>query len=172
MNTDVGPSRHPSIESFYTEGEIRGFERWKAHGAAAALLAVLDERGISVSDWGAARINACIDPDVLLTWARRAVNGQSLNEILADQLPDSDRTPTADGCCYRSGFARRHYLDGYASGLTKVLLALLKERDIDLSPRQLRCIMGTTDTDQINTWIDRAVTADSLDEIFAQHPKP
>lgn len=172
MHTDVELLRHPIIESIYTEGEIRGLERWKAHGEAAALLAILDERGIPVPDWAVARINACIDREVLITWVRRAVNGQALNEILADQLTDTNRKPTAEGCRYRSGFARRYYLDGYASGLTKVLLAVLKERDIDLSPRQLWSIMGTTDTDQLNSWIDRAVTADSFDEIFAEHTKP
>ncbi|WP_330228671.1 hypothetical protein OHA40_21435 [Nocardia sp. NBC_00508] len=69
---------------------------------------------------------------------------------------------------YKSEFARRYYSRGEAAAL----LRILRTRGFTLSEATTSRIAECTDLDQINTWIDRAVTVDSLDEILADHPKP
>ncbi|WP_067467751.1 hypothetical protein [Nocardia amamiensis] len=77
---------------------------------------------------------------------------------------------------YKSEFARRYYsrgkAEGRAEGEAAALLRILRTRGFTMSEAIASRIAECTDLDQINIWIDRAVTADSLDEILAEHPKP
>lgn len=60
----------------------KGREEGRVEGEAAAVLAVLEERGLEVSTAQRARIEGTTDPDLLLTWIRRAVTTPSTAELL------------------------------------------------------------------------------------------
>ncbi|MFF8094572.1 hypothetical protein [Streptomyces sp. NPDC016675] len=60
-----------SFHKSYISGEIR--DEGRAQGGAEALLIVLEQRGLDISDDVRGRITACGDADVLRRWLRRAV---------------------------------------------------------------------------------------------------
>ena len=57
--------------------------------------------------------------------------------------------------------------EGRAQGRTEMLLQLLSARFAVTATIRDR-VRACTDTTQISTWFDRAVTASSLDEVFAK----
>jgi hypothetical protein len=61
----------------------KAFARGKAEGRAEALLAILDTRGIDISDDVRARITTCGDVDLLDTWIRRAVTASTTDDLFA-----------------------------------------------------------------------------------------
>ena len=56
----------------------------RAEGRAAALLVVLKQRGLAVSDEIAERIHACDDPEQLDAWIRAAITAQRTEEVFGD----------------------------------------------------------------------------------------
>ena len=72
---------------------------------------------------------------------------------------------------YQSDFARRYFsqgkVEGEAKGEAKAVLAVLDARGIDVPADARMRITDCTDLDQLDTWIRRAVTAVSVDELFA-----
>ncbi|MFF5260976.1 hypothetical protein ACFY4C_18715 [Actinomadura viridis] len=75
---------------------------------------------------------------------------------------------------YKSDFARRYFsqgkaegkLEGEARGEAKALLRVLKARGIEVEDETAERIRNCTDTAQLETWIERAVTADNAHELF------
>ncbi|MFB9236554.1 hypothetical protein ACFFWC_13500 [Plantactinospora siamensis] len=79
---------------------------------------------------------------------------------------------------YQSDFARRYFGQGKAEGIAEgrtegkaegeatALLAVLAARGIDVSDAARQRITGCTDTDQLETWIRRATTAASINDIL------
>ena len=68
---------------------------------------------------------------------------------------------------YRSDFARGYFSQGEAKGEADALLAVLDVRGIGV-PEEVRArVVGCTDIGQLRTWVRRAVTAESIDEVFA-----
>jgi hypothetical protein len=65
-------------------GEARGEVRGEAKGAAAAVLKVLQARGVAVSEAQRQEILACHDLDRLDHWLNRAALAASVDEVLAD----------------------------------------------------------------------------------------
>jgi hypothetical protein len=84
------------------------------------------------------------------------------------------------GTQYRpvSDWGRRHFrngqpkgraegrAEGKAEGRAEALLTLLSARGLDVSDDVRTRITGCTDIGQLNTWIRRAVTAETVDELF------
>ena len=72
---------------------------------------------------------------------------------------------------YQSDFARRYFHQGKAKGEAKgearALLTVLAARGIAVSDAARQRITECTDADQLETWIRRAATAISVDEILA-----
>lgn len=66
----------------FSEMGRKQFGRGKAEGEAKAVLAVLEERGMTVTQEQRARIEGTTDPELLLTWIRRAVTTPSTAELL------------------------------------------------------------------------------------------
>ena len=64
------------------EGEARGREEGEVRGRADSVLAVLEARGIPLTDDVRARILANSDPETLMRWLRRAGTASSLDEVL------------------------------------------------------------------------------------------
>ncbi|WP_063037003.1 hypothetical protein [Nocardia pseudovaccinii] len=75
---------------------------------------------------------------------------------------------------YKSEFARRYFSQGEAKGEAKgeargeakALLRILAKRGFDVSDALEARINACTDLDQLDSWIDRALTATRIDEIF------
>lgn len=71
---------------------------------------------------------------------------------------------------YRSDFARRYVgqgrAEGNAEGEARALLAVLDARGISVPEDARTRITSCTDLDQLDTWVRRAVTADSVQDLF------
>jgi hypothetical protein len=69
-------------QSDYARGLVaEGRTEGRTEGEARALLAVLDARGVDVSDAARERITACTDLEQLDAWVRRAVTATSVDEL-------------------------------------------------------------------------------------------
>lgn len=67
---------------------------------------------------------------------------------------------------YQSDFVRRFISRGRAEGEARSLLAVLAARGFDVPASVRERITSCTDLDQLETWIGRAVTVETLDELF------
>lgn len=56
---------------------------------------------------------------------------------------------------------------GLAKGEARALLAVLSARGIPVPDQARQRIIGCTDPDQLETWVRRAATAKSVDDLFA-----
>ena len=73
-----------------------------------------------------------------------------------------------------SDWGRRHFrsgkaegrVEGKAEGKAEALLEILSARGLDVPDEVRGRITGCTDSDQIQVWIGRAVTADRAGDIF------
>ncbi|GAA0919126.1 hypothetical protein [Virgisporangium aurantiacum] len=73
-----------------------------------------------------------------------------------------------------SDWGRRHFrngklegkLEGKAEGEAEALLTVLSARGLDVSDDVRARITGCTDIEQLSTWIRRAATAETVDELF------
>lgn len=71
--------------SFYTSYISEGIrDEGRAQAGAEALLIVLEQRGLAVSDDVRGRITACGDPEVLRRWLTRAVTVAAAEAIFTD----------------------------------------------------------------------------------------
>jgi hypothetical protein len=75
---------NPEILQREAAAEARGEVRGEARGAAAAVLKVLQARGVAVSEAQRQEILACHDLDRLDYWLNRALSVSSVEEVLAD----------------------------------------------------------------------------------------
>ncbi|HZB33279.1 MAG TPA: hypothetical protein VE465_24185 [Streptosporangiaceae bacterium] len=62
--------------------------------------------------------------------------------------------------------AREHEAKGEARGEAKAVLTVLAARGIDVSQAARTEIAACEDLGQLDEWLRRAVTADSVDELF------
>lgn len=79
---------------------------------------------------------------------------------------------------YQSDFARRYFFqgksegraegkaEGEAKGEAKALLTVLEARGIDVPGPARHRITECTDTNQLETWIRRATTATTIDDVL------
>ncbi|WP_406059937.1 hypothetical protein OG462_21810 [Streptomyces sp. NBC_01077] len=68
-----------------TEGRAEGLAEGRAQAGAAAILLVLEQRGLDVPDDVRDRVTSCADPEMLRGWLTRAVTAASAEEIFADE---------------------------------------------------------------------------------------
>lgn len=71
---------HSQTVRFFDESQQRSFER----GQAKTIVAVLEARGLAVTDEQRARILASTDSAELERWARKAATIASTDELYAD----------------------------------------------------------------------------------------
>ncbi|GAA4595440.1 hypothetical protein GCM10023194_64890 [Planotetraspora phitsanulokensis] len=69
------------LSHWVDQGREEGRAEGRAEGEAAAILAVLDARGLEISSDTRDRITRCDDLNVLETWVRRAVTVNSADEL-------------------------------------------------------------------------------------------
>lgn len=69
---------------------------------------------------------------------------------------------------YKSDFARRHFArgEGEAKGEAKAILRVLSARGVCVSDEVRERVTGCTDIVQLERWLDRAVVATSVDDVF------
>ena len=67
---------------------------------------------------------------------------------------------------WKSEFFRRHVRQGEAQGMARALLRMLSSRGIYVPEDARTRIVECTDQDQLDTWVDRAATANSIDDLF------
>lgn len=71
---------------------------------------------------------------------------------------------------YQSNFARRYFSQGEAKGEAqgeaKAVLAVLAARGIAVPDDARERIESCTDLDQLDEWVRRSVTAESVKELF------
>ncbi|MEU7142685.1 hypothetical protein ABZ942_24780 [Nocardia sp. NPDC046473] len=69
---------------------------------------------------------------------------------------------------YMSDFAHNYFLAGEAEAAAKALLAVLRKRGFDISEDLATRVGEQTDIEQLAAWLDQAITADSLAEVFGE----
>lgn len=67
---------------------------------------------------------------------------------------------------YKAPFVRQYVLQGRAEGEATAVLAFLDARGIDVPDDARGRITGCTDLDQLDVWVRRAATADSVKDLF------
>ncbi|GAA5068768.1 hypothetical protein [Nocardia callitridis] len=76
---------------------------------------------------------------------------------------------------YKTEFARTYFSEGEAQGEARgeargeanALLRILRKRGLRIPEDVAARIESETDLDQLNTWLDRAIDADTVDAVFA-----
>jgi hypothetical protein len=71
------------VRKYVFQGRAEGRVEGRVEGEANAVLAVLDARGIEVSDVARAHITGCADLEQLDAWVRRAVSVASADDLFA-----------------------------------------------------------------------------------------
>lgn len=92
-------------------------------------------------------------------------------DVVLDALPQTAQrylealmaTPTYE---YRSDFARRYYVQGEAKGEARAVLGVLDARGVDVTEDARTRITECTDLAQLDFWVRRAATADSINDLF------
>jgi hypothetical protein len=119
-----------------------------------------DQRRVVEAVWAALEIvdhdHATLYADVLLTVLPAAARDY-LEECMA----------TTTGHRYYSDFARRYFDQGEAQGEARAVLAVLDARGIEVPDELRERIVGCTDLEQLDTWVRRAATARTAQDLFA-----
>jgi hypothetical protein len=105
--------------------------------------------------------------------ALAAIDGERAtlySDIVYEALPQAARQHLEDLLArtyeYQSDFVRRYVFQGRAEGEATALLTVLAARGIDVPEDARVRIVACADTDTLTTWIGRAVTAHSIEDVF------
>ena len=106
---------------------------------------------------------AALYADVIVTELPKALRSIAEEELRARTIE------------YGSDFARSYHAQGKAEGEAKgkaegearAVLAVLKARGIEITPSQEALVSGCASLAELDTWLERAATANSADEVFA-----
>lgn len=153
----VGPDRLPVIDD--VETAVR-------HPELAILAAIAHADRPDVTESLVATVEALQDLDD----ARATL----YHELLRTALPLAAKRYLEEVMAlreYRDPFVRKHVMQGRAEGEVKgeakSLIAVLTARGITVPAEVQARINQTDDSERLMTWIRRAVTAETLDEVFA-----
>ncbi|MGC9495529.1 hypothetical protein [Streptomyces sp. WG7] len=67
---------------------------------------------------------------------------------------------------FRSQTAQSLRAEGYAQGLAEAVLRVLERRGVVVSEEERARIVGCTDPDTLNVWLNRAIAVVSAAEVF------
>lgn len=81
-------------------------------------------------------------------------------------VPTSDDGKTFIERIYDDGFARGQ-ARSLARGLARGVVRILDARGVALSDDERELVLSTTDPAQLDLWVDRAATASTAAEVFA-----
>ncbi|WP_405817195.1 hypothetical protein [Streptomyces sp. NBC_01390] len=85
MAVDLSFYKSYIAEEIRDEGRAQGRDKGRAEGQADAILLVLEQRGLDVTDEIRERITGCDDTETLRTWLTHALTATSAAEIFADR---------------------------------------------------------------------------------------
>ncbi|MFF4172029.1 hypothetical protein [Streptomyces sp. NPDC001744] len=85
MAVDLSFCKSYLAEEIRDEGRAEGKAEGRAQAAADAILLVLEQRGLDVSDEVRARVTGCDDPETLRGWLARAVTAATAEEVFAEE---------------------------------------------------------------------------------------
>jgi hypothetical protein len=68
---------------------------------------------------------------------------------------------------YEKTLVERIYDQGFAEGKAESVLKLLDARHLGATEEHRQQVTSCTDAAQLNLWFDRAITAGTADEVFA-----
>ncbi|RNL87048.1 hypothetical protein [Halostreptopolyspora alba] len=116
------------------------------------------------------------DLDVLDTFAESLLTIEDEKaELYADYvltaLPEAAKRyledlMATDTYKYRSDFARRYYGRGKVEGEAESVVKILQRRGIPVPDEARERILSCADSDQLDTWLQRALTATSAEDLF------
>jgi hypothetical protein len=115
-----------------------------------------------------AALTACLDLDneKALSYADvvRALLSQAAQAALEAIMQASQRD-------YQSEFARRYVaegkVEGKAEGKAEAVLRVLSRRGLEVTDAQRASVLACADVGTLERWLDRAIVAQSADELFA-----
>lgn len=79
----MAASVYPYPSQLRLQGREEGREEGRAEGQAKSIIAVLDDRGISMEDADRERILGCAEPETLGTWLHRSLRISAIAELFA-----------------------------------------------------------------------------------------
>lgn len=155
----LGPDRVPRITDAATAAAVPELAVLSAmsHGGRPDRLAVLDALlgALQAVDEQRATLYSDVVLAVLPVAAQRY-----LEALMTSRTHD-----------YQTEFVRRYVLqgraEGEAKGEAKAILAVLEARGVDVPDHARARISECTDLQQLDTWIRRAATARSVEDLFA-----
>lgn len=77
----MASTTRPYISQIRAEGIAAGRVEGRAEGEAEMIFAILDTRGITITNKARTRITNCTDTDQLLAWGRRAVTIDTIDDL-------------------------------------------------------------------------------------------
>lgn len=81
MSTETYPYQGEYSRGLLARGRSEGLAEGRTQGKAASVLAVLEARGLAVTDEDRARIVNCSDLERLDVWIRRAITAGAVAEL-------------------------------------------------------------------------------------------
>lgn len=144
-----------------------------AYDRAELVVETLKRRGIHVSDMHHKFITSCTYPSTLEFWHRRADSAYSIDEVTEGIRLDIPSSHT-----FRSKFAQLYVRHGWvlaweggrAEGSIqtegKAILQVLAARGISVSRRDRLRIAACNSRAWLATWLKRAATAETADQVF------
>jgi hypothetical protein len=103
-------------------------------------------------------------------------HGYAVHVTLSEAVNDTalEKLMSIEGYRFRSGFALHYINQGRAEGRTegrtegwsRSVLIVLRARGLEVPDEVRDRITTCTDLDQLNTWLLRACTASSIDDLF------
>jgi flagellar biosynthesis/type III secretory pathway protein FliH len=182
----------PPYQKFFTEahrraydqGEAKGKAEGKAKGKAEALVMILKQRGLAMTDEQQQQLVTCTDLPTLDRWLERALSVTSLDELspsvgrsvagLAMEPPYQKFFTEAHRRAYDQGEAKgkakgeaKGKAKGEAKGKAKALVMFLKQRGLAMTDEQQQQLVTCTDLPTLDRWLERALSVTSLDELLA-----
>lgn len=147
----LGPGEVPVVTDVEQAGRVPELAVLSAmaHGADPDQIKVLDVLPEAFAAVGPDRADLYYD----IVLAALPAAAQRYLEVLV-------RTRTYE---YQSDFARRYFAQGEA----EAVLAVLDARGLDVPDDVRSRITECTDLDQLNAWVRRAATAESVQDLFA-----
>ncbi|WP_432927148.1 hypothetical protein ACQPZZ_38090 [Microbispora sp. CA-135349] len=85
MESTTWPVYSPFAKEHFGKGREEGLAEGRVEGEARAVLAVLEARGIAISDSERAFIKACTDLVLLDEWVRRAATVPTTADLFAEE---------------------------------------------------------------------------------------
>lgn len=159
----------------------KGLAKERVNERTEALLKVLAQRGLAVTDHQRWAIHRCIELVWLEQWLDRATSVTSVSELLGEMQVDELLDVLGAGRralwsalhqrAYEQGFAQG-FAEAYARSQALALLKYLGMRGLPVTARQRRKIRECADLAILARWFDRMGSVQSVGELLSGRRAP